>query len=170
MRIIVSDTSCLIDLRKADLLSATMALPFTVQVALPVAHDELSDFGPDDWQRLTDLGLQIVDLDGERVALALELMRTYRRLSSYDALSLALAEQQRDEDCILLTSDRDLRRAGEALAIEVHGVLWVIDRIAEEQLLSARELHAALIRLRDDPLVFLPQQELEIRLQRFAGR
>jgi predicted nucleic acid-binding protein len=168
MRIIISDTSCLIDLRKADLLSATMALPFTLHVALPLVHDELSDFGPDDWQRLTDLGLQIVDLDGQRVARALELMRTYRRLSSYDAFSLALAEQRRDEACILLTSDRDLRRAGEAMAIEVHGVLWLIDCIAERQLLSPRELHAALTRLRDDPLVFLPEHEVEIRLQRFA--
>jgi predicted nucleic acid-binding protein len=170
MRIIVSDTSCLIDLRKADLLSATMALPFTVQVALPLVHDELSDFRPDDWQRLTDLGLQIVDLDGQRVARALELKQTYRRLSSYDVLSLSLAEHQRDEDCILLTSDRDLRRAGEALAIDVHGVLWVIDRIADAQLLSPRELHAALVRLRDDPLVFLPLPELEARLQRFTDR
>ena len=39
MRIIISDTSCLIDLRKADLLAATLAL------------------APDDWERLTDQGL-----------------------------------------------------------------------------------------------------------------
>jgi predicted nucleic acid-binding protein len=166
MRIIVSDTSCLIDLRKADLLSATMALPFTVQVALPLARDELSSFGPEDWQRLTDLGLEIVDLDGERVARALALMRLHRRLSAYDALSLALAEQQRD--CILLTSDGDLRRAGEALAIEVHGVLWVIDRIADGQLLSNQELFTALTRLKADPLVFLPAEEVETRLRRLG--
>jgi hypothetical protein len=36
---------------QADLLSATMALPFTVQVALPLARDELSSFREEDWQR-----------------------------------------------------------------------------------------------------------------------
>jgi predicted nucleic acid-binding protein len=93
-------------------------------------------------------------------------MRLHRRLSSYDALSLALAEQQ--QDTILLTSDGDLRRASEAMAIEVHGVLWVIDRIAEAQLLSSLDLFNALTRLKADPLVFLPADEVELRLRHFA--
>lgn len=167
MRIIISDTSCLIDLRKADLLAATLALAgFRVQVALPLARDELSSFAPDDWERLTDQGLEIVDLEARLVARALELKRAYRRLSAYDAFSLALAGDE--EGAILLTSDRALRVAAEAEAVEVHGVLWVVDRLEESGLLPAEELFRALSRLQADPLVFLPADEIAARLARLA--
>lgn len=168
MRIIVSDTSCLIDLRKAELLSATLALGFRVQVALPLVHDELSSFAAEDWSRLTDQGLEIVNLDGQQVGRALELKRLYRRLSAYDAFCLALAEI--GEDAILLTSDRPLRVAAEDLKIEVHGVLWAIDRIEERGLLPPEALFRALSHLNADPLVFLPEAEVEARLARFARR
>ena len=168
MRIIVSDTSCLIDLRKADLLSAAMALGFRVQVALPLVHDELSSFAAEDWNRLTDQGLEIVDLDGQQVARAMDLKRVHRRLSAYDAFCLALAEI--GEASILLTSDRALRVAAEALTIEVHGVLWVIDRIEERGLLPLDVLFRALSHLKADPLVFLPEAEVDARLARFAQR
>jgi len=168
MRIIVSDTSCLIDLRKADLLNATLALGFRVQVALPLVHDELSSFAPEDWNRLVDLGLEIVDLDGQQVGRALVLKRAHRRLSAYDAFCLALAEI--GEDAILLTSDRPLRLAAAGLRIEVHGVLWVIDRIEERGLLPLESLFLALTHLKADPLVFLPEDEVDTRLARIAHR
>jgi predicted nucleic acid-binding protein len=76
---------------------------------------------------------------------ALELKRTYRRLSAYDAFSLALAGDE--EESILLTSDRALRVAAESEAVEVHGVLWVVDRLEESGLLPAEELFRALSRL-----------------------
>jgi predicted nucleic acid-binding protein len=169
MRIIISDTSCLIDLRKADLLSATLALAgFHVQVALPLARDELSSFAPDDWERLTDQGLEIVDLEPRLVARSLELKRVYRRLSAYDVFSLALASDT--EEAVLLTSDRALRAAANAEAVEAHGVLWVVDRLEENGLLPNEELFRALSSLQADPLVFLPQDELQTRLARFARR
>lgn len=168
MRIIVSDTSCLIDLRKADLLSALLALPFRVQVALPLISDELSDFKGEDWEQLVRQGLEVVDLDGARVAQALAVKRVNQKLSAYDALSLVLA--QTEQDSILLTGDRDLRAAASAAAVEVHGVLWVIDRIEENQLLSVDDLFAALSRWKADPLVFLPHDELELRLRKFERR
>jgi predicted nucleic acid-binding protein len=169
MRIIVSDTSCLIDLRKGDLLAATLALAgFRMQVALPLARDELSSFAPADWERFTDQGLEIVDLEARLVARALELMRAHRRLSSYDAFSLALAEDE--ENSILLTSDRALRAAAAAQAVEAHGVLWVMDRIEESGLLPPEELFRALNHLHADPLVFLPEDEVQARLARFQPR
>ena len=169
MRIIISDTSCLIDLRKADLLSATLALAgFHVQVALPLARDELSSFAPDDWERLTDQGLEIVDLEPRLVTRALELKRVYRRLSAYDVFSLALAGDT--ENSVLLTSDRALRIAADAEAVEAHGVLWVIDRLQENGLLPNEELFRALSSLEADPLVFLPEEEVQARLARFQPR
>lgn len=166
MRIIVSDTSCLIDLRKADLLAAMLALDYRVQVALPLVKDELSTFTSEDWQRLQDLGLEVIDLEGFQVARSLELRRNHRRLSAYDAMSLALAELV--EESILLTSDQALRVAAEGLAVEVHGVLWIFDLLEQQALLPAEELRRALTLLHNDPLVFLPDDEVLARLERFG--
>ncbi len=113
-------------------------------------------------------GLEIVDLEPRLVARALELKRTYRRLSAYDAFSLSLAGDT--EEAILLTSDRALRAAAGTEAVEAHGVLWVIDRLEESGLLPNEELFRALSALQADPLVFLPQDELQARLVRFARR
>lgn len=166
MRIIVSDTSCLIDLRKADLLAALLALGYHVQVALPLVTDELSTFTAEDWQRLQDLGLEVVDLDGAQVARSFELRRNHRRLSAYDAMSLALAEVA--EETILLTCDQALRVAAQVLAVEVHGVLWVFDLLEQQGLLPVEELRRALTLLHHDPLVFLPNDEVLARLERFG--
>ena len=166
MRIIVSDTSCLIDLRIGQLLAALFALPFEVQLALPLARDELSIFTEADWQQLAAQGLKIVDLDGKLVARALVLKREHRRLSAYDALTLALAESEKHS--VLLTSDRALRNAATTVAIEAHGILWIIDKLVEARLLSAADLLAALKRPEADPLVYLPVEELKNRIGKLA--
>jgi hypothetical protein len=62
MRIIINDSSCLIDLRKAALLAETLLLPYTFIVALPLVASELLGFGPADWDDLKGRGLQIIDL------------------------------------------------------------------------------------------------------------
>ena len=46
MRIIVSDTSCIIDLRKADLLEALLALPYTFVMPDALFEDELLSLTP----------------------------------------------------------------------------------------------------------------------------
>ena len=87
-------------------------------------------------------------------------------MSAYDALTLALAESEKHS--ILLTSDRALRNAATTLAIEAHGILWVIDKLVEARLLSAADIFAALKRLEADPLVFLPVDELKNRIEKPA--
>jgi hypothetical protein len=50
----------------------------------------------------------------------------------------------------------------------VHGVLWLSDQLETHGILDARRLHEALVRLRDDDLVFLPEEELSRRIRRLA--
>ena len=165
MRIIINDSSCLIDLRKGGLLATTLLLPFTFVVALPLVASELLDFGPADWDDLQGRGLEIVDLSGEEVAASFEVRGQFPGLSANDCFSLVLA--QAGEDRILLTGDQQLRhRAGEA-GVEVHGVLWVMDQLAEHAIMSHGDLADALERLIADPLVFLPDGEVAVRLERW---
>jgi predicted nucleic acid-binding protein len=164
IEVIVNDTSCLIDLRKADLLTTALLLPFRFIVALPLITAELHSFDENDWSNLHKRGLHVVDLDAKQVERAFTLKSLFPGLSAYDCFSLALAEST--ENAVLLTGDQQLRTCAVALGVEVHGVLWVADEIEKAALLPIVELADALARLEADPLVFLPAPEVRSRIER----
>ncbi len=171
MNILVNDTSCLIDLRKAGFLTAALRLPYRFVVALPLVTTELLDFTEADWGDLKGLGLQVVDLPPNLVAKAFEHRAADPALSPDDCFSLALAEAS--PKSILLTGDKALRLKAERLNIDVHGVLWVSDQIDEHKTIDVDYLLKGLRLWKDDPLVFLPRAEIDRRivsLQRRHGR
>ncbi len=167
MRIIVNDASCLIDLRKAGLLPAALLLPFCFQLAYPVVRSELRDFTKAEIDDLVVRGLEIVDLDSDQVEQAFKLKAEQARLSVYDCFSLTLAVAQ--DDAILLTGDRGLRICAEAMGVEVHGVLWITDRLETEGVETYETLLKALELLQGDPVVFLPKKELQARIKRLKA-
>lgn len=166
MRILVSDSSCLIDLRKASLLDAFLRLPYEVLIPNALFEDELLSFTTAQKQALVRGGLKVVDLAGDRVLRAQELIRERPRLSVHDGFAFALAEIHRG--CILLTGDRDLRTLADDHAIEVHGLLWVVDEIYRNRLRGAAALVEALQVLQRDPAVRLPHRELMAYLKRYG--
>lgn len=168
VKIIVNDTSCLIDLRKGGLLTTALLLPFRFVVALPLIATELNDFDESDWHDLKKRGLQIVDLDAEQVRRAFELKAEFPALSANDCFSLALSEST--ENAILLTGDAQLRKQALALHVDVHGVLWISDQIEKERKMPLEDLADALAHLEADPLVFLPRDELKIRIEQLRKR
>lgn len=166
-RIIVNDASCLIDLRKAGLLSATLLLPFCFQLALPVVRSELRDFTKAEIDDLIARGLEIIDLDSGQVEQALKLKAGQAKLSIYDCFSLTLAVTQ--EEAILLTGDRGLRTCAEGMGVEVHGVLWITDRLEADGIETYEALLKALELLHADPVVFLPDKEIQARIKRLKA-
>jgi hypothetical protein len=166
MQIIVNDTSCLIDLRKAGLLHATLLLPYVFLIALPLLRSELVGFTKAEVDDLCARGLTAIDLPGEGVKRALDLRRLHPVLSINDCLSMALAESQ--PGCVLLTGDRSLRTRAAEVGIEVHGVLWVCDQLENGNVVSFASLHDGLSCLHSDPLVFVPKDEVEQRMARLA--
>ena len=67
-----------------------------------------------------------------------------------------------------MTGDALLRKAATRLGIEVHGVLWVADEFDSRRLVDRSKLQAAMRTFRDDPLVFLPVEEVASRIRRFG--
>lgn len=167
MRIIISDTSCLIDLRKAALLAAFLRLPFEVLIPDTLFEDELLSFTAEEKKSLVKSGLKVIDLPGPQVARARDVVRAQPRLSVHDGFAFALAETH--TGCILLTGDSALRVLAERSRIEVHGVLWVCDQIVEQGLSTAERLHAALSKLAADPTVRLPKRELAAYIRRYKS-
>jgi predicted nucleic acid-binding protein len=166
MRIVVSDTSCLIDLRKVSLLDALLRLPCEFLIPDTLFEDELLKFTAAQKKALIRAGLKVIDLPGERVLRAQAIIRQSPRLSVHDGFAFALAESHRG--CILLTGDGELRSLATRHKIQVHGVLWVIDEIHRHQIEKAKTLLAALRVFSADPTVRLPRRDVAASIKRFS--
>lgn len=166
MRIIVSDTSCMVDLRKAELLEALLKLPYTFVMPNTLFEHEWLCLSPGEKKRLCDQGLEVRELPGPAVERAAVYFNQHRRLELNDCYALTLTEDL--EDSVLLTGDGLLRRVAEENGVGVRGVLWVIDELEAHCIVPLRRLHDVLQVLRMDPLVFLPEAELVRRLRRLA--
>ena len=166
VQVVISDSSCLIDLRKASLLDAFLRLPYELLIPNTLFEEELLRFSAGQKKALLRGGLKIVDLPGERVLRAREIARDLPHLSVHDGFACALAESR--PGCILLTGDRQLRRFARKQSIEVHGLLWVMDELHAHAISTAATLFAALRILNGDPTVHLPRHELAAYLKRYG--
>lgn len=167
MRIVVSDSSCLIDLRKASLLDAFLKLPYELLIPNTLFEDELLKFTAAQKRALVRGGLTVVDLPGESVLRAQAVTRQLPRLSIHDGFAFALAE--RHEGCILLSGDGTLRTFATTQAIEVRGVLWIIDELHKHRIASVQDLHDTLILFAGDDTVRLPARELAAYIRRYES-
>lgn len=164
MQIIVSDTSCIIDLKEGAILASLFNLPYQFVIPEDLFESELLSFTEDEKRLLIALGLKTQDLDPGQMQLAYDHRQAKPALTVRDCYALALAETT--EQAILLTGDRNLRQRSESLDIETHGVIWALDRLLEHQCCSDQEALFALIEWRDNPAVFLPETELDLRIRR----
>jgi predicted nucleic acid-binding protein len=161
MRIIVSDTSCLIDLRKASLLEAFIQLPY--EIGIPdVLFEELVNFKPTE-MALIEEHFRKMNLPGEGVLRVQTIASQHAALSLNDCFAFVVAE--RTTDSILLTGDRRLRELAAARQIEVHGVLWAMDEMYQASVATATQLYTALQLFQQDPTVHLPNREVNSRLK-----
>lgn len=166
MRIIVSDSSALIDLKKGGLLEVFMRLPWELIVPEDILADELLSFT---WEEIAAMrrGMTAAVLNGVELQRVRELQQGVPALSIHDCTALIVAG--RTAGAVLLTGDRRLREKATDAGIECHGVLWAAEAIAEAGLATGKTLLSALARWRADPLVRLPRAELEA-LARRLGR
>lgn len=162
MAVLVSDTSVIVDLDRGDLLEA--AFGFGEILAAPdyLFSRELDvEFG----DRLRTFGLQIESLEGVEVARAALAQRANPRLSIADAFAFALAHGR---GWSLLTGDAQLRGLAESEGVDVHGMLWVVDRIEAAGIRDCDTLHACLSKAMAHPRCRLPKGEVDRRLRRYA--
>jgi len=160
--VIVSDASCLIDLRKGGLLAVLCDLPYRFVVPLPVRELEVLDFSEQQWQQLDAAGMITYDLAPKEVAQALKVKEHHPALSANDCFCLVSALIHSG---ILLTGDAQLRKAANNKNLRVHGVLWVVDKLDARRTCPKELLIQALTVWQEDDTVFLPQHEISRRLE-----
>lgn len=160
---IVNDASCLIDLHKGRLLQAMLSLLYRFIVPYPVRKSELLRITQEEWRLLDQGGLVTYDLPPDAIGDVAQIREGRARLSANDCICLDTA--MRHEGAILLTGDQQLRRAAGEMGVETHGVLWLHDQLREAGQTPLDHLRSALETWCNDPAVFLPADEIELRLR-----
>ncbi|KUM24411.1 hypothetical protein AU467_30275 [Mesorhizobium loti] len=162
MPVLVSDTSVLIDLERAQLLDDLFRLPFEFAVPDLLYARELDGVLGD---RLLGLGLRVEVLSSTELSTATVVRRQNIRLSVPDAFAFAIAHSRR---WTLLTGDGTLRELAVAEALDMHGVLWLFDQFADGNHVPFNRLHRGLTALFEHPRCRLPAAEVRRRLLRFT--
>ncbi|HCX69000.1 hypothetical protein [Parvibaculum sp.] len=163
MRVLVSDTSVLVDLERGALLEASFRLPFRYCVPDLLYERELKDHGGPDLLRL---GLVVEELDSDGLTEAIAYRRRVPALTLPDSLALTLA---RKRAWLLLTGDGPLRQLAAAEAVECHGVLWMLDQIHAAGTATTAALHRGLTAISAHPRCRLPRPEVRRRLLLYVG-
>ncbi|MEE4210450.1 MAG: hypothetical protein V2I43_14445 [Parvularcula sp.] len=162
MAVLVSDTCVIIDLERAGLLDEMFLLPFEFAVPdLLYARELEGDLG----DRLIALGLRVEELTVAELRRATSVNRQHVKLSLPDTFAFALAESRA---WTLLTGDGTLRELAVTEQIAIHGVLWLIDQMADGNHVAFERLHGGLSQLFAHPRCRLPAKEVNHRLIRFS--
>jgi len=167
MQIVITDTSGLIDLKKGGLFRAMLALPFEFVIPDLLFEDELLSLTNEEKQFLLYGGLKVQTLSGSQVAQAYKYRMEFKKLSLHDNFALVLAENT--ETCVLLTGDENLKKLARQKDIKAHGLIWLLDLIFEYKTAPLRVLIDAINKYIEDPYVWLPDVELNKRLDLYRS-
>ena len=165
MKVLVSDSSILIEFSKRELLDKMFDLELQFAVPDLLFHEELIDLGSYSRRDLVGFGLRVEALDAEGVELAIAYQSERPALSLVDSFALALADRQ---GWHLLTEDRIMRTVAESNGIAHLDALWIVDRMQASSILSASQVVAVLEAMRDDPRCPVPKPELAARIERLG--
>lgn len=140
-QLLISDANILIDLEDGGLITEMFKLPFQFRVPDMLFADELEE----NHGYLLEHGLQLGELAPAFMAEAEVLTSKYKKPSRYDCFALALAKQ---EECPLLTGDKNLRLAAKLEDVEVKGTLWIVEAMIKQQVITVQAARVAYDRMK----------------------
>jgi predicted nucleic acid-binding protein len=157
----VTDASVLFDAVNGGIVHEMFRLPFIFITSNLIAERELktppfSEFEP--------LGLKKEELSGPQIGAMARIRNSHKTLSIYDISAFILA---RDQELILLSSDDVLRKFAESYETEVHGILWILDSLITNNILSKPEASRVLQQILAHNS-YLPKKECVDRIARWS--
>ena len=132
MAILVSDANIFVDMDVAGWTRHMFRLDDTFATPDVLYHDELAEHHAE----LPGLGLQVETLSSAGVAEVARLATIYREPSTNDLFALALAKER---SWPLLSGDRRLREAAQAEDMEIHGTLWLVERMIYGEIITVSQ-------------------------------
>ncbi len=158
-----SDTNIWIDFDTVGNLS----LPFLLEYEYLMSRDSFDDellSPPGLREKLLRMGLIPVELNDVELQTIYGFLEKYSSLSVYDLFALAIA---RNRGYILLTGDRNLRKAAMTEGVSMRGTLWVFDQLLEQEHLTREEYFTYMRILADlnGGKIRLPAEEKRKRME-----
>lgn len=161
-QVYISDTNIWIDFRNADLLDALFDLPFQL-CSTDFVLSELQDWDP---QALIQRGLVVHGLDESATARLFGLMAAHNNSSVADVSCYLLAQETGHP---LLTGDGRLRKQATQDGLQVHGALWLLDRLVEYKVAAPNAAAKGLKSMLESG-ARLPPGECQSRLRDWQAR
>lgn len=168
MKVIVNDANILIDLVELELLPNFFALEFEFYTT-SLVFEELDSDQQYALNAYVDSGeLLVREMTNEQLSEINNIQKTKPSLSPQDCSAFYQAQI---EAGILITSDNTLRKFAKAQNQEVHGHLWVFDRMFEAETISGELATHKLTELCQviNRNLGLPQDECQKRVQQWQG-
>ncbi|MFO7760144.1 MAG: hypothetical protein ACQES8_04560 [Thermodesulfobacteriota bacterium] len=138
MILLVNDANIFIDLLKIDLLESFFRLHYEFHVTDFVIGEVQEEKVEQLYEFINNGDLRKKSFNYEELTEIQLLEVEYRQLSIPDCSCLYYT---RSLNARLLTGDGQLRKTAEQLDIPVHGILWVLDQLVAQEIISKREAH-----------------------------
>lgn len=165
MIVIVSDICVLLDLERGQCLGPCFRLPGYRFVICDILYRR--ELASANGAELCNSGLVIEGLVGTEVSAVKALLAAHPHLSLSDAYALILAKSR---NWTLLTSEGELASIAEGQKLARLGVLAMLDRLFEAQVMSGSALFDGLTSISTHPRCRLPRQGVQTRLAAFARK
>lgn len=163
--IVVSDTNIFIDLIEIGLLEGFFSLPWEIhttdmiihELKVPTQKEMIVKYRTDGLLYVKEYNVaEMVDLAKFHV-----LQREMAKVSIQDCSVWLYAM---NKNYTLLTGDAKLRSAATKMSVDVHGIIYVIDKLVDKQLISKKTAADKLMQLKmSNPR--LPQSEIDKRIK-----
>lgn len=161
MTILVSDANIFIDMDVADLTRQMFRLDESFATPDVLYQEELAE----QHSELPGLGLQIERLTATAISDVERMVILHQQNSVNDLMALALAKERQWP---LLSGDRRLREAAVIERVEIHGTLWLVERLVTTKTISLSQAEVSFESMRNDGRR-LPWTEVDVLLDRLSG-
>lgn len=167
MKVAVTDACIFIDLHDLNLTNLLFSLGLEVHTSLDV-FNELYPYQQNLLLAFHSVGKLFIHNISAKERIEIQKQNYPRALSENDKTVLFLAEKM---EAMILSSDKAVRNYAGKKSIEYHGMLWILDRLVDADLLFAPEAADKLQTLIKKNLVYQNNAELiremNIRLKKW---
>jgi len=165
MRVTVHDANILIDLDLAGILGTWLEWGHETHITDLIALEIRRGRHPLVIANIHSGRITVHPTSTERLAESMALAETVPQMGFKDVGCCLLAEEL---GALLLTGDGPIRQFAKARPVELHGTLWIFDRLVEHRLLkpadAADKLESLLAQDR-----YLPRKACEERIRKWRG-
>ena len=163
-RIAISDTNIFIDLIEIELLDEFFGLPWEIHTTDMIVHELKNAKQHEKIAAYCGKSLHVKSFEVEEMIRLIDFHATQHERTNVTLQDCSVWFYAMESSCTLLTGDAKLRNAARKSGVDVHGVIYVIDKLVEENILSCRD---AIDKLKQLKMLNqrLPLPEIEKRIK-----